>query len=379
MSQDSLREILNVLGSRFDKNNLFKTIFATPNDVIFLVVREWKRPHRYYHTIENHLLKMLARIDSKHMSSGLKERYEIAALFHDVIYDPRNSQFNEEKSIEFFMKFIRTEMMRDNDVLLICDIIKATKSLKSSDPFIQDFLELDQYELWHGPMEDLLANELLIFKEYQLFGFQKYIQGRIKFIDSLFDLHRPDEDYKSVRSLKVYVQNRRPMIAIYPGSFSPFHIGHMNIIQQAEAIFDQVVVACGINTSKIKTNQEGVITAAYQARVSDIIPFHHVIHYSGLLSDIVKQYETFSDVTVVRGLRNGFDLEYEINQLRYLQDMHPGVKVVYFMCHRSCDYVSSSDLRALASISGTEVKDLREPYLVSDYNYAHEHPYNRKE
>lgn len=150
-------------------------------------------------------------------------------------------------------------------------------------------------------------------------------------------------------------------IAIYPGSFNPFTVGHLNILNKAEAIFgkENVIIAVGINPEKI-TNEalEAIRKKIYNPnldpRVQAIkmnLPSKNAEGFIGFLTDYVWEKENNGyDVTIIKGLRNGDDLDYEVNQLRFMEEMKPDVKVIFITCDKQYEHVSSSAYRMLESV-----------------------------
>lgn len=135
-------------------------------------------------------------------------------------------------------------------------------------------------------------------------------------------------------------------IAIYPGSFNPFTIGHLNILEKAEAIFGEgnLIIAVGVNPEKSNPIDR-------VATIKNNLPSKEVIGFSGFLTDLIweKEKEGY-DVTIVKGLRNGDDLDYEVNNLRFIEEMKPDVKIVFIICDKQFEHVSSSAYRALEAI-----------------------------
>lgn len=136
-------------------------------------------------------------------------------------------------------------------------------------------------------------------------------------------------------------------IAIYPGSFNPFTVGHLNILQKAEEIFgkENVIILVGNNPEKVPGEVNRVLT------IKGNLPSKNVDSFSGFLTDYIfeKEQQGF-EVFVIKGLRNGDDLSYEVNQLRYLEDRKKNVKTIFLMCDKEFEHVSSSGYRACEKI-----------------------------
>lgn len=155
---------------------------------------------------------------------------------------------------------------------------------------------------------------------------------------------------------------QKKKIAIYPGSFNPFTIGHLNILEKAEAIFgvENVIIAVGINPEKTKTiavtDTIGTLAIGHVpvdrvATIKQNLSSKNVEKFSGFLTDYVWEKEQAGfDVTIVKGLRNGKDLDYEVNQLRFMEEMKPNVKVMFLVCDKQFEHVSSSAYRMFEAI-----------------------------
>ena len=143
-------------------------------------------------------------------------------------------------------------------------------------------------------------------------------------------------------------------IGIYPGSFNPFHKGHYNILLKSEKIFDKVIIARGINTQKEPSVYGMPMIVQNRAECRE---------YQGLLTDFVETIckENPDDkVTVIRGLRNSVDLQYEMNQYRYFQDLLPTIQMVSIFCDKEFEHISSSGIRTLQPFGYDKVRD----YLI---------------
>jgi len=135
-------------------------------------------------------------------------------------------------------------------------------------------------------------------------------------------------------------------VAVYAGSFNPFHKGHYNILQKAEKIFDKVIIARGYSPEK-----KNDLVA-----LPNIIMDRAVVQYSGLLTDFIQTLP-FENITLIRGLRNSVDLQYEMNQYRYLQDLMPSIQMVSIFCDKEYEHISSSGIRTLSIFGSDKVKD----------------------
>lgn len=137
-------------------------------------------------------------------------------------------------------------------------------------------------------------------------------------------------------------------VAVYPGSFNPWHEGHVDILRKALEIFDKVVVARGINPEKGMAEVVGWAEQMEAAAIMDpdMPPDANVqfTYFSGMLVDFVKEQGFHA---VVRGLRNGHDLQYEMNQQFWNEDLGLKVPMVYFITDRKLSHISSSAIRAL--------------------------------
>src|SRR5690606_40032059 len=123
---------------------------------------------------------------------------------------------------------------------------------------------------------------------------------------------RPNAD----RSI-AFLSRFRPGIAVFAGTFNPFHKGHFNVLQKAEKIFDKVIVAFGKNPDKSDLRR---------FPVPQTITNRQIEEYRGLLTTFIAGLG--HDVVVIRGLRNSTDFQYEQNQYRYLQELMPGIRIV---------------------------------------------------
>lgn len=129
--------------------------------------------------------------------------------------------------------------------------------------------------------------------------------------------------------------------AIYAGSFNPWHEGHDQVLSKALKVFDQVIVAVGVNPEK---NADGLKAIASIPEYFEDDPRIAVVPFGDLLVDVVKRMN--ADV-VIRGLRNTQDFEQEKIQQYWNEDLGLEVPVVYIIADRKLVHISSSAIRAV--------------------------------
>ncbi len=139
-------------------------------------------------------------------------------------------------------------------------------------------------------------------------------------------------------------------LALICGSFNPFTIGHLNIVEKSEKIFGEgnVIIAIGINPEK--TGQEGIEKALKRAEYISSKIKRNVEVYNTFLHEYIEKKESDGyDIVLVRGLRNSNDLEYENTQLRFINDFKKNINVVFIKCDDEFQHISSSAIRNLES------------------------------
>lgn len=137
-------------------------------------------------------------------------------------------------------------------------------------------------------------------------------------------------------------------IAVYPGSFNPWHEGHYDVLKKSLKVFDQVIIAVGINPEKKLISADAVATISKEFEGDRRVA---VMPFSGLLVDFVKDVGA---VAVVRGLRNGVDLEYERTQQYWNEDLGIKIPTVCFITDRKLTHISSSAVRMVNKLKDSK-------------------------
>jgi pantetheine-phosphate adenylyltransferase len=319
--------------------SLFGEYGMSPEAVGELMWR-WKEGHRYYHN-EAHLSFLVNAIEDLFARQEITARERkillMTAFFHDIIYDPTAFD-NEEKSAALFSELCDTRP----DSSTIKQLILETKTHEPSTELSEKFIQLDLAILNRSSISQLLAYEASIRKEYQFADYSIYKMLRTNFISQYMEKH-PDNS-ANLEVLLQYLENYRPSVGIYAGSFNPFHNGHLNILEKAEKVFEKVIIVRGINPEK---QGNGISNFPN----TQVLKYRQTEDFTGLLTDYIASKEAHSQVTLIRGLRNGDDLDYEVNQLRFMEDMKPDIKVVFIRCDKQFEHISSSAIRNLEKIA----------------------------
>lgn len=153
------------------------------------------------------------------------------------------------------------------------------------------------------------------------------------------------------------------MKAIYPGSFDPFTLGHVAMVDKALKMFDTVVVAIGTNDKK-----SALLSLERRLEMINRIygnnPRVEVISYEGLTVDYCREH---SIGVIVRGVRNFLDYEYErsISNINYT--LSGDVETILIMTPPELSDISSSTVRELLYHKKSPMQFLPPQFLLEDF------------
>ena len=135
---------------------------------------------------------------------------------------------------------------------------------------------------------------------------------------------------------------------IYPGSFDPVTYGHLNIIERASKIFDEVIIAVFNNNSKDPLFSMDERVDLLKKATEEIGEFE-IDSFSGLTMDYASKKGADA---VVRGLRAVSDFEGEFQMAAMNKELNSEIETVFLMTDASYIFLSSSLVKEVASFSG---------------------------
>lgn len=150
--------------------------------------------------------------------------------------------------------------------------------------------------------------------------------------------------------------NSKQRIAVYPGSFDPVTMGHLDIIQRAAKQFDVLIVAVLNNLSKnpLFTVEERMDLIR---QVTGHIQNIEVDSFRDLTANYVRQKNAQA---IMRGIRSVTDFEYEMQMASTNHKLNPEAETVFMMTNPKYSYLSSSIVKEIAAYHG-DVTDLVPP------------------
>jgi len=154
-------------------------------------------------------------------------------------------------------------------------------------------------------------------------------------------------------------------IAVYPGSFDPITLGHLNVIKRAAMCFDKLIVCVMVNSEKVNTG-----LFAPDERVELIrkvvakLPNVEVDQSSLLVSEYARQKRA---CTLVKGLRAVSDYEKELQMALINRKLNPRLETLFLPSSTKYTYISSSVVKEMARY-GADLSDFVPREIIGDIN-----------
>jgi pantetheine-phosphate adenylyltransferase len=136
--------------------------------------------------------------------------------------------------------------------------------------------------------------------------------------------------------------------ALFPGTFDPVTLGHLDVLRRARVLFDQVTIAVATNPEKqslLGVEERLELLRAVTAQMPGVA----VRSLTGLVVDACRE---LGAGVVVRGARSGTDFDYEVQMARTNRAMAPAIETVLLVPSPEHAHVSSTLVRQIASLGG---------------------------
>jgi pantetheine-phosphate adenylyltransferase len=137
-------------------------------------------------------------------------------------------------------------------------------------------------------------------------------------------------------------------IAVYAGTFDPITYGHIDLIERAANMFDQIIVAVAASPNKQPLFSLEERVSLTEDAVQDY-PNVSVSGFDSLLLDFAKQHNAN---VILRGLRTVTDFDYEFQLASMNRHLNPDIESIFLMPAENFMYISSSLVREVALLGG---------------------------
>ncbi len=148
--------------------------------------------------------------------------------------------------------------------------------------------------------------------------------------------------------------------AVCPGSFDPVTLGHLDIFVRSAALFDEVVIAVGVNQTK--TSSRLFDAEERLAMLEEVVAPYPTVRTAGFTGLIVDFCREIGAVAIVKGLRGGSDYEYEL-QMAQMNSHLTDVETVFIPTAPEYAFVSSSLVKEVVTLGGDVSALVPEPVL----------------
>lgn len=137
-------------------------------------------------------------------------------------------------------------------------------------------------------------------------------------------------------------------LAVYPGTFDPFTIAHLEIVKRGLRIFDEIIIAVAPSQKKQPLFSLEERLTMIKKSVEDLDGVR-VEAFKGLLADYVKEKK---GVAIIRGLRAVSDFEYEMQMAMMNRRLNAEIETVFLMPSEEYSFLTSTSVREVASFGG---------------------------
>jgi len=155
-------------------------------------------------------------------------------------------------------------------------------------------------------------------------------------------------------------------IAIYPGTFDPATLGHIDLISRAAKLFDEVIVAVAENQGKAPLFSLEERVSMLKDSINELANVR-VIGFNNLLMDCAREQKAN---TILRGLRAVSDFEYEFQLASMNRHLDPSIETTFLTPSENYAFVSSTLIKEVASLGG-DVSEFVSPQVMEALKIAY--------
>ncbi|MBT0727417.1 pantetheine-phosphate adenylyltransferase [Rosenbergiella australiborealis] len=156
------------------------------------------------------------------------------------------------------------------------------------------------------------------------------------------------------------------IVAIYPGTFDPLTLGHLDIIQRSAAIFQTVILAIALNPSKKPLfSLEERVQLAELATAS--LPNVKVMGFDSLLAQFAEKHDA---TVLIRGVRSVSDFDYERQLAQANQHLNPSLETIFMIPNEKYAFLSSTIVKEVARHQGNI-----DAFVTTEIRHALQHKF----
>jgi pantetheine-phosphate adenylyltransferase len=151
-----------------------------------------------------------------------------------------------------------------------------------------------------------------------------------------------------------------PHLAVYPGSFDPITLGHLNVMERAARLFDRLIIGIGINTEKapmFETEERVELARRATSHLENV----EVRTFSGLAVAFARECGAR---VMIRGVRPLTDISAELTMMMANRRLAPDVETLFMIADGELAHVSSSLIKQIAPLAGEELARFLPPVAV---------------
>jgi len=163
------------------------------------------------------------------------------------------------------------------------------------------------------------------------------------------------------------------VLGVYPGSFDPVTVGHVDVVRRASSVFEKVIVAVYGGSSKNLLFDADERVDLFERSVGELTNVE-VTKFEGLVVRFAKEVGA---KVIIRGLRSGSDFEYEFDMAFMNRRLEPDLDMVFFMTSQEYMFVSSSLLKEVAQLHG-DIEAFLPPHVTEALKIKYGLPVSKK-